>query len=228
MRGWERTPTALWLGIALCGAGSYWLPRPWCLLAALAGMGWAWGWTRWQGVFEAVAWARRLRHRTANQLQVVAGWLELGQAGRAEAALAGVNRCLAEETGRWSGLDPLRAYVLLEVEHWAEARGVRCRWEGRLGPELSWWGLMWLRYAVARVLPVAGETLDVRVAPDGGGFLVCWQGSLPPPRLFGGFKSLAHEDTMCLGWGRWPKLPVAATTIEPGGDPAAEAGNGPR
>ncbi|MCL6562203.1 MAG: Spo0B domain-containing protein [Firmicutes bacterium] len=215
MKAWDRHPAALWIPIVLLGAGSYWIPRPWSLAAFALGVGWAWGWTSWRGMVQAVQWARRLRHRSANQLQVVAGWLELGRVDRAEESLQRINRLLAEETGRWAGLSALWAYALLEAEQTAEAHGVECRWEGRVRSELGWWGLIMFRYALSRVLPRAGEQVTVRFGAPAG-FCLCWHlGPKPPPRLWGGFKADHRDHTICVRWGRLGQvLPPAEAGLE--------------
>ena len=88
-----------------------------------------WQWARMRGYAATVEIHRRLRHRYANQLQVISGWLQLGKSERAnqylwEVALKSVQQVTL-------GKLPLRwVFALVWLDALAERYGTMLWYEG--------------------------------------------------------------------------------------------------
>lgn len=84
---------------------------------------------------EALGLVRLLRHNFLNHLQVISGWLQLGQAERASAYLNQVAARLAGESQGARDLNPSLALALLAAAAQAETHGVTLQWH--LPPALA-------------------------------------------------------------------------------------------
>lgn len=113
---------------------------------------------------------RAERHRLQNQLQVVAGWLELGRPERAATQLADVIEGQLRH-GRWLRSAPSWAQGLWWIlASRAERRGVSWYWEGAGARGIELARLFWV---VGRLLsPEAPAVSAIRVAVRPGGFVV--------------------------------------------------------
>lgn len=110
--------------------GDYAAPRPWRFFIWILTGVLTMEWTRAHVRREAVEIMRRQRHRLANRVQVVDGWLQLGQTLRAQNILQNWSGKLAEE-GRWiQGLPIAWTYAILRLDACAEARGLIIGWTG--------------------------------------------------------------------------------------------------
>jgi hypothetical protein len=157
---------------------------------------------------------RAERHRILNQLQVVAGWLELGRPERAAAQLADVIEGHLRH-GRWLRSVPLWAQGLWWIlASRAERRGVVWQWDGagaRAGDLLR---LFWV---LARLLRPHGPALAaIRVAVRPGGFVVGVEGDgleAVDPTWCRGAHFLREDGGGRFWWGSDPPtvLPPAVT-----------------
>ncbi|AEJ38851.1 hypothetical protein TPY_0656 [Sulfobacillus acidophilus TPY] len=124
--------TALFRTIILLalGAAAYWVGRPWRLLALVALVGYVVQWTAFHHRRETIQIIRRRRHRLANQLQLVSGWLQLGAYPKAEESLAGLLDQEAQQSLWFRGLTTYWSYFFLYWDAQGEARGVMIQWSG--------------------------------------------------------------------------------------------------
>ena len=106
------------------------LHRPWRFLALLAIVIYVMGWTAFRHRQETIDIVRRRRHRLANQLQLVGGWLQLGAIAKAEESLAAILESEIAQTQWFRGLPSYWSYLFLRWDARAEDRAVAIRWEG--------------------------------------------------------------------------------------------------
>ncbi len=127
---------ARWTVLVALGAGDWWLPSPWRLFAVVVTVLFLIEWTALRHRVTTIRIVRLRRHRLANQLQLVAGWLQLGAAGKAEEALDKLLRAEAQQSLWFRGLPSHWSYSFLRWDAASEERGVTIHWEGldRLQP----------------------------------------------------------------------------------------------
>ena len=186
-----------WLAVIIVGAGGYWAPRPWRILLLVALVLVVMMIDRWQHRRQVVTTLRRLRHRQANHLQVMQGWLQLGRVNRAEDYIHSVNEHLAEE-GRWYRELPLSwLYAVLMLDVLAESRGVRCQWHiSRVRPARI--RLFRFERSVRTAILNAGSAMDVHL--DDQGFVISLLDPKAVPRTQMGVKVWQQGDTIVLMW----------------------------
>ncbi|PSR22069.1 MAG: hypothetical protein C7B45_08135 [Sulfobacillus acidophilus] len=126
MRAWGFRIAVL---VAL-GAVAYRIDRPWRFLALVAVAAYLWQWTAFRHRREALRIVRQRRHRLANRLQVVAGWLQLGAVGRAEEALQSLLESESAQVEWFRGLPSHWSYFLVRWDARALERGLYLRWVG--------------------------------------------------------------------------------------------------
>ncbi|MCL5064640.1 MAG: Spo0B domain-containing protein [Firmicutes bacterium] len=186
-----------WLTVCAMGAGSYMTPRPWRILF-LAGLilsvvvlG------HWQHRKLTVSTLRRIRHRQANHLQVIQGWLQLGRLNRAEDYVGRLSQKISEE-GAWYRDLPLSwLYAVLMLDAMAESRGIRCQWHiAKVGS--AWIRLFRFERTVARALASAGTAMDIHL--DDQGFVVSLLDPKTMPRGRFGVRVWQQGDTIVLVW----------------------------
>ncbi len=186
-----------WMLIGMLGTGSYLAPRPWrlMLLALLVMAVVAVG--RWHHRRTLVTIVRRLRHRQANQMQVIQGWLQLGRTNRVEEYVGRVTERIGEES-RWYRDLPLSwLYSVLALDALAESRGIRCQWHiSRMRP--AWLTLYRFQHSVGRAIDSAGSSLDVHL--DDHGFVVSLPDPKAVPRVRLGVRVWQQGETIVLMW----------------------------
>jgi hypothetical protein len=172
-------------------------PRPWRLLAIALLIITVVVVTNWQHRRRQVNTLRRLRHRHANHLQVIQGWLQLGRTERAQAYVHRVTERMGEE-GSWYRSLPLSwLYSVLMLDVLAESRGIRCQWHiSAVTP--AWIRLYRFQSSVHRAMACAGTALDVHL--DERGFVIALLDPKAVPRVPLGVKLLEQGDTIVLVW----------------------------
>ena len=147
---------------------------------------------------------RSERHRLQNQLQVVAGWLELGRPERAAGQLATLIEGQLRQ-GRWLRSLPRWAEgVWWILASRAERRGVGWYWDGTgaRGTELA--RLFWV---LSRVLAQGAPVAAIRVAVRPGGFVVEVEGDGVEhwaPGFFRGAHCVREGGRVRFRWGTDP------------------------
>lgn len=196
--GWGNT---WWAPILLIlGAGSFWLPRPWCvLLWCVMAPGLATV-TRRRERLIAVAALQRHRHRTANQLQLVGGWLEMDNAQLVIEHLERMLADIADEGAREASVSPMWAYVIWVADGQAETRGTRCLWQVRGGCPRFPWDRWIFEHAFLDALKAARGMMTVRLYADG----FCIELDHPLHRPAGGWpwvkvQEAGHTFTLIRG-----------------------------
>ncbi|MCY0879096.1 MAG: Spo0B domain-containing protein [Firmicutes bacterium] len=145
------------------GAVAYWLHRPWRYLALIALAVYLVEWVKLKHRQETIYIVRQRRHRMANQLQVVMGWLELGAAEKARDILDGVLTQSIRETPWFHGLPTRWTYLLLQWDARAEARGLRIRWDG-LETLVPSYRMAWmLHWRLAQAIDLADSPILVQI-----------------------------------------------------------------
>jgi hypothetical protein len=144
------------------------------------------------------------RHRYQNILQVLSGWLELGQTARAEAYLAHI---VEEEQARSASFRRLPRWAQLEavaLERDAAGSGSQVHW--RLEP-CSPWAVMGLVVTLDAAIwraARAGGTLEFFAEARDGGFRVGWREGVPDGGRWPwpGLRRWRDEGQVWIGW-RW-------------------------
>lgn len=165
------------------GAVDYLLNRPWRLVVLLAIVVYLIQWTAFQHRREAIHIVRQRRHRQANQLQLVAGWLQLGAANKAEEALKTLLDAESAQTQWLRGFPSRWSYLFLRWDARAEERGMEIRWENIRAATPTYlmaWMLEWrlsqaMRMTANRVrvdfqrngFRIVAEMDELRSAPGG-------------------------------------------------------------
>lgn len=112
------------------GVVDYFLHRPWRLFVILAVVLYLVQLTAFQHRQETIRIVRQRRHRLANQLQLVTGWLQLGASAKAEEALQGLMQAEAAQS-RWFQKMPSHwSHLFLRWDASAEAKGITIEWSG--------------------------------------------------------------------------------------------------
>jgi hypothetical protein len=154
---------------------------------------------------------RAQRHRLANRLQVVDGWLQLG---RPDQALHPLGEVLAELAGQGRWLGPLPwwcEWAAFQLETEAERAGIALQFAyGDLPTTTATVRTLWVLWAVLRRARVrAGK---VAVVVDGSAFRITVEGDAGPPKRVAGLK----VEAVAGGWRvAWPSWGAFATAAEP-------------
>lgn len=126
MRGLIARITAL---LAL-GVVDYEVHRPWRLFVVLVIGIYIMEWVALRHRREGIRIIRQRRHRLANQLQLVTGWLQLGATAKAEEALQKLMDAEASQSMWFRGLPSHWSYLFLRWDARSEECGVTIRWDG--------------------------------------------------------------------------------------------------
>lgn len=149
------------------GVGDDLFPRSWRLLFFGVAIIYVALWVSLTERRRAVDLVRRFRHRYANHIQVVSGWLQLGETARAEQYLDQVITATAQDALAGKGLSIRWTYWFLRLEGEAEAHAVTIAWSGR-ERFLPSWGLAWmLRRALREAIAIAAGTVVVELGAKG-------------------------------------------------------------
>ncbi|MCY0908396.1 MAG: Spo0B domain-containing protein [Sulfobacillus thermotolerans] len=142
------------------GVGSYLSPHFWRVVFLLLFAAYTASTVRVADQAQAVEMIRRYRHRYANHLQIISGWLELEKVSRAERYLAD-HAMSSVQPGVFQGL-PLRwVYKMMALEALAEASGAEIRWVQAHKSGGSYW-MLWKLSAVLRsIIPYAQGVITV-------------------------------------------------------------------
>ncbi len=151
---------------------------------------------RWRARRDTVWILRRLRHRQANQLQVIQGWMQLNRSDRAAEQVAEVIARLGEE-GQWYRDLPLSwLYTVLIVDMLAESKGIRCQWH--IAGEPGSLARLRFRVVAMRAMACAGSALDIHLNPRG--FALSLPDPKSVPRRNWGVTTWTQGDTMVMLW----------------------------
>ncbi len=112
------------------GAVDYELHRPWRLFALAVLVLYAVEWTAFRHRRETIHIMRQRRHRLANQLQLVTGWLQLGASAKAEEALQALLDAETAQSRWFRGMPSQWSYLFMRWDARGEERGVIIRWSG--------------------------------------------------------------------------------------------------
>ncbi|MCY0900341.1 MAG: Spo0B domain-containing protein [Firmicutes bacterium] len=145
------------------GAVAYELHRPWRFLALLAIAWYLLEWLKLRHRQRTIYIVRQRRHRMANQLQLVMGWLELGATQKAREALETLLAQDARETPWFHRIPSRWTYLLLHWDARAEAKGLRIRWEGLESLQPSYRMAWMLERRLAQAITLADSTVVVQV-----------------------------------------------------------------
>lgn len=200
MGAWWGSRSSKWTIVVLLGAGAVVLPRPWRVLMVL-GLVLSLVTISMQARMQAsTEMIRRHRHRLANRLQVVGGWLELQHPDRARAALALLTESLSAEGARDVVLPVPWRYTAWEVETQAEAKGMIIDWNITGPPPTGWWA-WWMFRTVALVATRLGAgNIAIKLGPTG--FTIGVPAPVQPwPVFWGRVKVQLAGDTEYLTWG---------------------------
>ncbi|WP_338055060.1 Spo0B domain-containing protein [Sulfobacillus harzensis] len=149
------------------GVVDYTLHRPWRLFVLLIIVLYVAEWAAFRHRREAIFIIRQRRHRLANQLQLVTGWLQLGAVQKAEEAM---ERLMIQEASqsRWFRHLPSHwSYLFLRWDARGEERGVVIRWSGldTLAPSYR---MAWiLERRLREAIRMAQSTMTVDFAGEG-------------------------------------------------------------
>jgi hypothetical protein len=88
-------------------------------------------------VSQAMSLLRRQRHSLLNHLQVVSGWLQLGQPDRARRYLDVLAQRLEAESEALRAAPPALGLAMLELNLRAETYGATIEWRWQASPELA-------------------------------------------------------------------------------------------
>lgn len=183
--------------VVMMGAGSYLAPRPWRIVCLVLLVLTVVAWERFRQRRQLVTTLRRIRHRQANDVQVIQGWTQLGRMDRTGECLDRISNRLGEEA-RWYRDLPLSwLYTVLILDIYAESRGVQCQWQISRTPS-AWLRLLRFHGSVASAIRSAGSTVDVHL--DANSFVVSLPGPRGIPRAPWGVKRWQQGDTIVLIW----------------------------
>ena len=158
-------------------------------------------WAKLHTQARAVDMVRHYRHRYANHLQVISGWLQLENYERAEQYL--MERALASvHPGIFRGL-PLRwIYQMIALDAYAESLGHMILWER---PEhiAGTYRMLWkLRAVLKTVIPVTQGNIVVRFAPGQFVVEISEEGMAKLPRNYiKGVTWERHQGVITASWG---------------------------
>lgn len=159
-------------------------------------------WMQIRGYAMAVEVHRRQRHRFANQLQVISGWIQLGKVERAERFLTDVALVTIQQQGP-VGKMPLRwAYVLVRLDTLAERYGTLILWESIDTLEYQYRMLWGMDRAVRHALTIAdGNPLHVKFSGSNFELRVDGIKRLPSKHIMG-VRWYQDNHTVIGSWGR--------------------------
>lgn len=112
------------------GVAEYTLHRPWRLFVLVLMMLYGVEWTAFRHRRTAIHLVRQRRHRLANQLQLVTGWLQLGATAKAEEALEQLMEAESSQSLWFRGMPSHWIYLFLRWDARGEERGVLIHWAG--------------------------------------------------------------------------------------------------
>lgn len=120
----------------------------------------------------ALALIRRQRHSFINHLQVISGWLQLGQPDRASRYMEQVVLRITEQSAVTRKLPPEWGIALLELAMEAETLGVIVHWHvtGTVSPDLTpeiFLQKVMRALEAASLLPEGQREMSVSLGPDG-------------------------------------------------------------
>lgn len=191
------------------GAVDYELHRPWRLVVIILMGLYLWQWTAFRHRREAIRIARQRRHRLANRLQVVAGWLQLGNIRRAEESLQALMESESSQSVWFRGLPSRWAYLFLRWDGRAEERGIIIHWHNISVLQPSYhlaWMLEWRLSQAMRMAETAmrvefyGPSFGIRIEDVASG------------RLPWGWRRLL--DGVECWWARWPGTKPSGRSAE--------------
>lgn len=161
-----RTLTFRIVTLLALGVVDYTLHRPWRIFALVAIMLYVIEWTAFRHRRDIIFIARQRRHRLANQLQLVAGWLQLGATDKAEQALETLLASENHQSTWFRGLPSYWGYLFLQWDARGEAQGVLIGWQGieSLVPtyRMSWM----LSYRLSQAIRIAEKRISVEFLGD--------------------------------------------------------------
>lgn len=161
---------ARWAVLMALGVVDFELHRPWRLIVLPVIAVYLWQWIAFRHRREAIRIVRQRRHRLANRLQIIDGWLQLGSTTKAEEALSVLMQQQAAESGWFRGMPSFWSYLFLRWDGQAEERGLAVHWENleHLAPTYrTAWMLEWRLSQAMRMAETA-----LRVQFFGRGFRV--------------------------------------------------------
>lgn len=148
------------------GVVDYRIHRPWRLVVLAVLLVYVVEWAGLRHRRVTIEIVRRRRHRLANQLQVVDGWLQLGSLSKAQQHLAEMMRGEAEQTLWFHKMPSYWGHALLAMDAAGEARGIRLRFQG-LETVLPTYYLTWMvRGRLAKAMRMAEERIEVVFATE--------------------------------------------------------------
>ena len=157
------------------GVVDYEVHRPWRLIVLLVMLLYVWQWTAAHYRRETLRGIRQRRHRLANRLQLVGGWLQLGSLENGEEAL---NRIVVEQSRQSEWFQRWPAWWVYQMVRWdslAEERGIAIQWDGgaSLSPTrvMAWmldWRLSQAMHMADKSLQVVFQGRGFRVTVTGG------------------------------------------------------------
>ncbi|MCL4351665.1 MAG: Spo0B domain-containing protein [Firmicutes bacterium] len=194
--------TAIRLAVLLAlGVGADGAHHLWRVFFLILLVGYTWQWARMRGYAVAVDIHRHQRHRYANQLQVISGWLQLGNSERANQYLWEVGLKSVQQGAL--GKLPLRwTFTLVRLDALAERYGTMLWYEGIESLEPRYWALCGLNRAVRQTILIADGN-PILVVFNRTSFMVRVQGikRLPTKHIMG-VRWVWDEHTLTGSWGR--------------------------
>ncbi len=158
-------------------------------------------WIQMRGYAVAVEIHRRQRHRFANQLQVISGWIQLGRVDRAERYLTDV-ALVAVQQGSL-GKMPLRwAYALVRLDALAERHGTLILWEA-IDTVAYQYRMLWSLDRTVRHAVLLADGNPLQVTFSGSSFELRVDGikRLPSKHIMG-VRWYQDNHTVIGSWGR--------------------------
>ncbi len=147
---------------------------------------------------QTVEMIRHYRHRYANHLQIVSGWLELNKLQKAADYISG-RAMLSVQPGVYRGLPMRWVHRMMALDSQAEAAGQEIRWEH---PELNngTYMMMWRLSSVMREVIGASSGL-ITVEFGGRGFIVWAEGmKLGRRKHIIGVRWEEHNNHVSASW----------------------------
>ena len=183
--------------LAALGTVDYLLDRPWRLLVFFVIVIYLLQWTAFQHRREAIHIVRQRRHRQANQLQLVAGWLQLGAVGKAEDALKALLDVEAAQAEWLRGFPSRWSYLFLTWDARAEEQGVILVWQ-KVQAVVPGYRMAWmLEWRLSQAMHIPASRVLVEFRGQAFRILAEIKGSYRVPR---GWRP-APEGIECA-WGR--------------------------
>lgn len=144
------------------GAGEILSPRPWRIFLLLGLLGYVVQWVNLMHMTRTVEIFRRRRHRVANQLQIISGWLQLGNGKKAEWQVDKFTDELIRQ-GQWfRGVSVRWGYTFLQLDSLAEQKGLMMEWINVETIIPSYQMLRMLRRAVGYAMVIGEEKIAIQ------------------------------------------------------------------